>query len=288
MPSEIIQWFPGHMAKTRRMIKENLKNVNVVIEILDARIPLSSRNPEIFKLTEGKPLLILLNKCDLADPLQTEKWVKHYTSDNSFCLPIDCISGSGINKIMPAIETLMSDKIKSYESKGMSGRKLKAMVLGIPNVGKSSLINKLSGTKKTKVENRPGVTLDKQWVPAKENLMLLDMPGVLWPKFDDKIVGENLASTGAIKDTILDIENVAAVLCRRLRENYRDLLYSRYKILDTDDADDLSDYELLLLIGKKRGFLISGGEINVERTANMLLDEFRSSKIGKITLDIIK
>ena len=279
MQEKQIQWFPGHMAKTRRMISENLKNVDIVIEILDARIPRSSRNPEISRLIGQKPSLILLNKCSLADPAMTKGWVNFYTSDSSVCIATDCITGEGLKAIAPA------EKVERYEKKGMNGRTLKAMVLGIPNVGKSSLINKLCGSKKAKVENRPGVTLDKQWFATSVGLDLLDMPGVLWPKFDDRTVGENLALTGAIKDSILDIESLAAVLCSRLVKSYPALLCARYKLESI--PEELQPYQVVELIGKKRGFLVSGGEINTERTANMLLDEFRSGKIGRITLDNI-
>lgn len=285
MPSEIIQWFPGHMAKTRRLITENLKHVDIVIEILDARIPYSSRNPEINRLTEGKPRLVLLNKASLADASKTKYWCNRFSSDTVFCLPTDCVTGEGLSKILPTVKEILADKIERYESKGMSGRRLKAMVLGIPNVGKSSLINKLSGNRKAKVENRPGVTLDKQWFQTGAGLDIMDMPGILWPKFDDKIIGENLAITGAIKDSILNIEEIAYALCTRLRRLYPEMLSTRYKLESMDTYEDLPDYELFELIGKKRGFLISGGEIDAERTANMLLDEFRAAKIGRITLD---
>ncbi|MBO5305962.1 MAG: ribosome biogenesis GTPase YlqF [Clostridia bacterium] len=284
MPSEIIQWFPGHMAKTRRLITENLKHVDIVIEIIDARIPFSSRNPEINRLTEGKPRLVLLNKASLADAAQTKYWCKRFSSDTVFCLPTDCVTGEGIGKILPTIKEILADKLERYESKGMT-RRLKAMVLGIPNVGKSSLINKLSGNRKAKVENRPGVTLDKQWFQTGIGLDIMDMPGILWPKFDDKIIGENLAITGAIKDSILNVEEIAYALCQRLRRLYPDMLTARYKLESMEKYDELEDYDLFELIGKKRGFLISGGEIDTERTANMLLDEFRSAKIGRITLD---
>ena len=286
MPSEQIQWFPGHMAKTRRMISENLKNVDVVIEILDARIPYSSRNPEITKLTENKPSLIILNKANLADPKQNKIWQEHYSTDNSACILVDCLTGEGLNKIFPAIRELLKEKLERYESKGMT-RRVFAMVLGIPNVGKSTLINKLSGGKKAKVENRPGVTRDKQWVSTGIGLDLLDMPGILWPKFEDRTVGENLALTGAIKDDILDIEALAMAYCNRMKTLYPELLSARYKLGETETFADMGDYDLLCYIGKKRGFLISGGEINTERTADMLLDEFRAAKLGRITLDRI-
>ena len=285
MPTDIIQWFPGHMAKTRRLIAENLKNVDVVIELLDARIPRSSRNPEIMRLTEGKPLITLLNKSTLADPAQTEKWVQYYTSEEHICIPFDCLEKKGLDRLLSAVRTVLADKLARYEQKGMHGRKLRAMVVGIPNVGKSSLINLLGGTKKAKVENRPGVTLTPQWVTTKQGLDLMDMPGVLWPRFDDRETGENLAITGAIKDDVVEIETLAVALCRKLRERYPALLAQRYKIDPDIVTGELTDYELFELIGKKRGFLISGGDINTERTANTLLDEFRAAKIGRITLD---
>ena len=284
MPSEQIQWFPGHMAKTRRLITENLKNVDIVIEILDARIPYSSRNPEINRLTEQKPRLVLLNKAALADPKQTEYWCKRLSGENVLCIATDCIQGNGVAKIMPAVREILADKLERYENKGMN-RRLKAMVLGIPNVGKSSLINKISGNGKAKVENRPGVTLNKQWFSTGIGLDIMDMPGILWPKFDNRKVGENLAITGAIKDAVVDVEALAVTLCGRLRQLYPELLCTRYKLDPIENYDDLDDYDLFCLIGRKRGFLISGGEINTERTANMLLDEFRAAKIGRITLD---
>jgi len=285
MPSEQIQWFPGHMAKTRRMISENLKNVDIVIEILDARIPYSSRNPEITKLTADKPTLLLLNKASLADPAQNKRWQKIYTQGETVCLLTDCVTGEGMNRMAPTIKEILADKLRKYEEKGMHGRRVRAMVLGIPNVGKSSLINRICGNKKAKVENRPGVTLDKQWVSTNIGVDLLDMPGILWPKFEERRVGENLALTGAIRDGVLDIETLATVLCKRLRTLYPEELSARYKLGELSQYDELSDYDLFCMIGKKRGFLISGGEINTERTAIMLLDEFRSAKIARITLD---
>lgn len=288
MPSQTIQWFPGHMAKTRRLISENLKNVDIVIEILDARIPYSSRNPEIKKLIENKPSLIILNKASLADPAANRHWCDYYSSDNSICITVDCLTGEGLQSILPAIKTILKDKLERYEAKGMHGRRLFAMVLGIPNVGKSTLINKLSGANKARAEDRPGVTRDKQWFSTGIGVDILDMPGILWPKFEDATVGDNLAFTGAIKDDILDIELLAMKLCRRLRENYPKLLCDRYKLGNIEAYAELDDYDFLCAIGKKRGFLISGGEVNTERTANMILDEFRGCKIGRITLDKIE
>ena len=285
MPTDIIQWFPGHMAKTRRLMKENLRNVDIVIELLDARIPQSSRNPEIEKLTEGKPWVTLLNKSTLADPTQTERWVNYYRARGSVCLAIDCVSGKGLDKLMPAIKTVLAEKIERYAQKGMQGRRLRAMIVGIPNVGKSSLINRLCGGKKAKVENRPGVTLSPQWVTTSQGLDLMDMPGVLWPRFDDRETGENLAITGAIKDDVVEIETLAVALCHKLRYRYPALLAARYKLGEPQSFESLTDAELFAYIGKKRGFLISGGEIDEERTANTLLDEFRAAKIGAITLD---
>ena len=284
MPTENIQWFPGHMAKTRRMISENLKNVDIVIEILDARIPYSSRNPEITRLTAGKPTLLLLNKASLADAEQNKRWQKVYTEGETYCLLTDCSTGEGMNRLAPMIREILADKLRKYEEKGMT-RHVRAMVLGIPNVGKSSLINRICGNKKTKVENRPGVTLDKQWVSTKIGVDLLDMPGILWPKFEEKRVGENLALTGAIRDGILDVESLAVVLCKRLRTLYPAMLSARYKLGDMSQYEELSDFALFEAIGRKRGFLISGGEINTERTAITLLEEFRNCKIGRITLD---
>lgn len=285
MPTDIIQWFPGHMAKTRRLMREKLPQVDVVLELLDARIPVSSRNPEICALTTGKPLVTLLNKSDLADPQKTADFTRLYSGDGKICLAVDCISGKGFDRLMPAVRSLLAEKIARYEEKGMSGRRLRAMVVGIPNVGKSSLINRLSGGKKAKVENRPGVTLTPQWVSTPFGLDLMDMPGVLWPRFDDRETGENLAITGAIKDDVVETETIAVALCGKLRRLYSALLIARYKLGDEAQIANLSDAELFEMIGRKRGFLISGGKIDTERTANVLLEEFRSAKIGRITLD---
>ncbi len=285
MPSDRIQWFPGHMAKTRRMISENLKDVDLVIELLDARIPKSSENPEIARLVATKPRLTLLSKTSLADPTATDAWKKHFASVGRECIFYDCRTGEGISAIAPAARRLCEDRLERYREKGMEGRKLRAMIVGIPNVGKSSLINRLSSTNKAKVENRPGVTLNKQWITTSLGIDLLDMPGILWPKFDDQRVGENLALTGAIRDEIMDIETLACVLAGRLRDRYADLLVSRYK-LKPQDLEETTDFELAELIGRRRGFLISGGEVDFLRTANMFLDEFRGGKIGKITIEM--
>lgn len=273
------------MAKTRRLIADNLKNVDIVIEMLDARIPYSSRNPEIVNLKGGKPSIIILNKASLADPEQNKIWGKYYSSENTACITADCVSGNGISDILPCIKSMLRDKTDKYDAKGMSGRKLYAMVLGIPNVGKSTLINKLCGAKKAKAEDRPGVTLNKQWVSTGIGIDLLDMPGILWPKFEDKEVGENLAFTGAVKDSIMDIEYLAMRLCAKLRVLYPDLLCQRYKLGSISEYDGFDDYDLLCSIGKKRGFLVSGGEVDTVRTSTVLLDEFRGARIGRITLD---
>ncbi len=279
-----INWFPGHMAKTRRMIKENLKNVDIIIELLDARIPRSSKNPEIASIVENKPTLTLLNKSSLANPDVTEQWVKYYKSIGGCAIPVDCVKNDNIKAIGSTVREILKEKISKYESKGMHGKQIKAMIVGIPNVGKSSLVNRLSKTKKAKVEDRPGVTMSKQWVTTDMGFELLDMPGVLWPKFQDRITAENLALTGAIKDAVLDIEELGGILCSRLYDISPDLFCERYK-LSKSDLSEMKGYEMLEKVGRKRGFLISGGEINTERAAIMLLDEFRGCKIGRISLE---
>ena len=285
MQSDTIQWFPGHMAKTRRLIAENLKEVDIIVEILDARIPYSSKNPEIARIIGDKPCLTVLNKASIADKSTTKKWINYYKAKGKYAISVDCITGEGFSGLADAVRDILSDKLKRYEEKGMAGRKLKAMFVGIPNVGKSSLINKLCGSKKAKVENRPGVTLNKQWIPTDIGFDLMDMPGVLWPKFEEKRVGENLAITGAIKDAILDTEYIAVLLCQRLKKIAPEKLMTRYKITQNElDACEM-DYEIFELVGRKRGFLISGGEVNYERTANTLLEEYRSAKIGNISLE---
>lgn len=287
-----IQWFPGHMAKTRRIMKSNLKLVDVVVEIIDARIPYSSRNPEMDYLVGGKPRLILLNKADSADETVTSMWIDYFKRSGVTALATDCRSGKNVSKFHSLLNEMMADKIAEWDAKGMKGRPIRIMIVGIPNVGKSSFINRLAGSKRTKVEDRPGVTRGKQWVNLDGNLELLDMPGVLWPKFEEKIVGERLAFTGAVKDDIIDMEYIACRFLEFLNENYPQLIINRYGVT-TDDIPSNDDetmgcvqgYEILERIGRKRGFLISGGEINTERAAITVLDEFRSGTIGKISLE---
>ena len=285
MPTDIIQWFPGHMAKTRRLITENLKNVHIIIEVLDARVPFSSRNPELRKMTGDKPTILLLNKASLADPAKSREFIKHYTDAHTVCILCDCVTGEGLNRLPEAIRTVLKDRVERYEEKGQSGRHLRAMVVGVPNVGKSTLINRMSGGIKAKAENRPGVTRTKQWVSTKIGIDLLDMPGVLWPKFDDQFTAENLAATGAIRDDILDIEHLALKLVKRLRDMYPKELAARFKLADGDDWQDMTEAQLITLIGKKRGCLIPGGLVDNERVSNLLIDEFRAGKIGRLTID---
>ncbi len=278
-----IQWFPGHMAKTRRMITANLKMVDAVVEITDARIPQSSRNPDLNNLISGKPRVVLLNKCDEADDKTTEKWLNYYKSQGIYAMAADCRSGKGLKNFVPMIKEVLKDLLERRKAKGIIGAPLHLMIVGIPNVGKSSFINRMAKSKKTKVEDRPGVTREKQWVKIDEEIELLDMPGVLWPKFEDKLVGEKLAFTGAVKDDILDIELLASRLLSFLCENsYKDKVISRYNI---EISDEDEGYEILEKVGRKRGMLISGGEVNTERAAITVLDEFRSGKLGKITLE---
>jgi len=283
--SKQIQWFPGHMAKTKRLIRESLSLVDIVIEILDARIPYSSHNPDIEKIAESKPKLILLNKASLASPDICSKWREHYKKKGIECLFTDCNTGEGLGDIMPKINSILAEKLARYSDRGMLGRTLKALVVGIPNSGKSTFINRMAGSAKAKAENRPGVTKDKQWVSTKHGLDLLDTPGVLWPKFEERLVGENLAITGAIKDMILDQEEIACLLISRLRTIAPEALISRYKLTEEELSEELIDFDVLEAIGRKRGFLAARGEINTERTAITLLEEFRSGKIGRVSLE---
>lgn len=281
---KVIQWFPGHMAKTRRAISSNLSLVDAVVEIIDARTPMSSRNPEIDQLTSKKPRIVLLNKCDLADASTTSRWINYFNSENVTALAVDCKSGKGLNKLMPTLRsTVLKELMDKRQRSGMTGAPIRLMILGIPNVGKSSLINRLAGSKRTKVEDRPGVTRTKQWVKLQDNNELLDMPGVLWPKFEDQSAAIRLAFTGAISDDILDIETLAMKLLSFLAENYPQSLADRYKVTAEEGDDGLA---LLEKVGRKRGMVISGGEINTERAAITVLDEFRSGKLGRISLEV--
>ena len=279
-----IQWFSGHMAKTRRVMKESLGLVDIVVELRDARIPKSSRNPEIEKIVGDKPRLVVFNKADIADPAVTKMWQDYYKSHGVRTLALDCRSGKGLKELVPAVRETLADLLAKRRARGMESRPIRMMIVGVPNVGKSSLINRLAGGKKVKVEDRPGVTRGKQWVRLENGIELLDMPGVLWPKFDDKQVGERLAYTGAIKDDVYDLEWVAMRFLALLRERYPQLLEERFKVTAEESAD-LEPYDLLELVGRKRGMMMSGGVVNTERAAITVLDEFRSGKIGRISLE---
>ena len=280
-----IQWFPGHMTKTKRQIQQSLKLVDAVAEILDARIPLSSKNPDLQKLIQNKPKVVLLNKCDMANQTATSRWIDYYASKGITAIAVDCKSGKGLNKFAPAVNNVLSERRERLRAKGMVNPMLRIMIVGIPNVGKSSFINRVAKQNRAKVEDRPGVTRGNQWYSITKNIEMLDTPGVLWPKFDDKIVGERLAFTGAVKDQILDTELLAVRLLDFLRSLKPADFIARFRLEDVD-LDAVDSYELLNIIGKKRGMLVSGGEINTERAAIMLLDEFRSGKLGRITLEM--
>ena len=282
---QTIQWFPGHMTKTKRQIQSSLKLVDAVAEIIDARIPVSSRNPDLAKLVQNKPRVILLNKCDMANQTATKMWIDYFKKQNLVAIPVDCKSGRGLDKFAPAVNTVMSHKIARLKEKGMVNPTIRIMIVGIPNVGKSSFINKMVKKNRAKVEDRPGVTRGNQWYTIAKNLEMLDTPGVLWPKFDDKTVGEHLAITGAVKDQILDIELLAVRLLDFIKELKPADFITRFK-LENEDIENIDSYELLKMIGKKRGMLVSGGEIDTERAAIMLLDEFRSAKLGRITVEM--
>lgn len=286
-----IQWYPGHMTKTRRMIAEQIKNVDAVCEILDARIPLSSRNPDVDELTAGKPRLVVLNRVDQADPEATRKWAAHFRAKGYAVLESDARGGQGTAKFAAAVRELLADKLRAYAERGMAGRVVRVMILGIPNVGKSTFINKVAGRKTARTEDRPGVTRSKQWVPIDRGLELLDTPGILWPKFEDQSVGLNLAFTGAVKDDILDIETLGCHLMAYLGGQYPEAVRTAYKLAELPEREDGENdiawgYRLLTAAGKKRGFLISGGEVDTERMAKILLDEFRGSKLGRFTLEL--
>ena len=286
-----IQWYPGHMTKTRRMIAEQIKNVDAVCEILDARIPLSSRNPDVDELTAGKPRLVVLNRVDQADPEATKKWAAHFRAKGYAVLESDAKGGQGTAKFAGTVRELLADKLRAYAERGMAGRVVRVMILGIPNVGKSTFINKVAGRKTAKTEDRPGVTRSKQWVPIDKGLELLDTPGILWPKFEDQSVGLNLAYTGAVKDDILDVETLGCHLMTYLGEQYPEALKAGYKLPELPEREDEENdvaygYRLLAAAGRKRGFLISGGDVDTERMAKILLDEFRAGKLGRFTLEL--
>ena len=280
-----IQWFPGHMTKTKRQIQASLKLVDAVAEILDARIPVSSRNPDLRNLIQNKPKIVLLNKCDMANQTATKMWIDHYAKQGIKAIAVDCKSGRGLNKFPSAVNEVMSERISRLKAKGMKNPTMRIMIVGIPNVGKSSFINKIAKQNRAKVEDRPGITRGNQWFTISKSLEMLDTPGVLWPKFDDQTVGEHLAFTGAVKDQVIDIELLAVRLLDFLKKLKPAEFIDRFK-LEEIDLDEIDSYELLKIIAKKRGMLISGGEVNTERAAIMLLDEFRAAKLGRITVEM--
>ena len=293
--SASFSWYPGHMAKTKKQIIENLKLIDVVVELIDSRIPISSQNPDIADITKGKRKIIVLNKSDLSDEKQNKLWVEHFKEKGVTALLTDANTGRGIESVTKEIEKMMKDELQKQAEKGRVGRKIRVMVLGIPNVGKSSFINRIAKKTSLQVENRPGVTQKNQWIRINENIELLDTPGVLWPKFESDEVALNLAFTGTIKDNVLQITDIAYYLVKYLLENYREKLCERYKldeeevedILNREEPENVNIYDVVLLIGKKRGAIISGGNIDEEKTARIILDEFRSGTIGKITLERI-
>ena len=277
-----IQWFPGHMTKAQRMIEENLSMVDAVCEILDARIPYSSRNPDIDRLAGDKPRLVILNRFDLADPQMTARWRKYFESRGLAILETDAKSGKGVGSFAPAVRRLLKDKLAAYEAKGQVGRPLRVIILGIPNVGKSTFINRVAGRKAAIAGDKPGVTRGKQWINIDQGLDLLDTPGILWPKFDSQEVGEMLAITNAIKADVLDKETLGANFMLRLRELYPKAIEERYKFVPDPD---MNGFELLEQAAKKRGFLVSRGEYDIERMANTLLGEYHDGKLGRLTLE---
>ena len=291
--STSINWYPGHMAKTRREIIEDLKLIDVVIELLDGRIPISSRNPDIAEITKNKDRIIVLNKSDLSDKKENEKWIKHFKENALIAIECDSNNGRGINEVLRAIEKIKEKEMQQYASKGRTGRKIRAMILGIPNVGKSSFINRVSKTNRLEVGNKPGVTKKKQWIRINDKIELLDTPGVLWPKFDNEKVALNLAYTGSIKDEILPQTEIAYQLLKYLLENYKGSISERYKlstdyidkVLNQNQPDNFNIYEIMQEIGKKRGAIVSGGQVDDEKVARIILDDFRSGKMGKITLE---
>lgn len=283
MNEKVIQWYPGHMAKAGRQMKESLPLIDAVCEIVDARVPESSRNPDLDDIIGTKPRIVLLNKCDLADERATARKIKELSEKGITALPVDCRSGKGLERFEPAVREVLKDKIKANTEKGMAGKPLRVMVVGIPNTGKSSFINRLAGKYRAKVADKPGVTRGNQWFSIGSGIELLDTPGVLWPKFEDPQVGLKLAFIGSIKETTLDIQELAVSLLSVMQKNYPDRLMQRYKLEDIEDIEE--PYVLLEMIAAKRGMLLRKGEYDTERAAVMLLDEYRSGKLGKITLD---
>ena len=286
-----IQWYPGHMTKTRRMIVDQIKHMDAVCEILDARIPVSSRNPDVEELTAGKPRLIVLNRVDQADPAATKVWKQHFLSRGFAVLEANAKEGQGTAKFAAAIRELLKDKIAAYAEKGQAGRMIRVMVLGIPNVSKSTFINKVAKRKTAKTEDRPGVTRSKQWVPIDASLELMDTPGILWPKFEDQSVGLNLAYTGAVKDEIMDLETLSCHLLCYLAEKYPDAIMKGYKLPEIPEREEEENdiawgYRVLEAMGRKRGFVVRGGEVDTERMSKILLDEFRGGKLGRFTLEL--
>lgn len=280
-----IQWFPGHMTKTKRQIQASLKLVDAIAEIIDARIPVSSRNPDLDSIIQNKPRVVLMNKCDMADPSSTQKWINYFKNNGIVAIPIDCKTGRGINKFVSSVNEVLKEKIEKQKAKGLLNPTVRVMIVGIPNVGKSTFINRISKNRKAKAEDKPGVTRGNQWFTINKGFEVLDTPGVLWPKFEDKIVGERLAFTGAVKDQIMDTELLAMRLLDFLKVEKNPIFLERFK-LPNEPIENIESYELLELIGRKRGMLISGGEIDTERAAIMLLDEYRSAKLGKYTFEL--
>ena len=295
LPSTSINWYPGHMAKTKREIAEDLKLIDVVVELLDSRIPLSSQNPDIAELTKGKKKIVVLNKTDLADNVQNELWKKFFDSKGQVCILTDSNLGKGINEVTKAIEEIMKEELEQYAEKGRTGRKIKAMILGIPNVGKSSFINRIIKTNRLEVGNKPGVTRKKQWISINDKINLLDTPGVLWPRFEDEKTALNLAFTGTIKDDVLEQTEIAYQLLKFLLKKYRQNVIERYKMsleyvertLSQNQPENFNIYEIMQEIGRKRGAIISGSRIDDEKTAKIILDDFRSGRLGRITIERI-
>ena len=281
-----IQWFPGHMTKTKRQIQASLKLVDAVAEIIDARIPESSRNPDLDSIIQNKPRVVLMNKCDMADPSSTQKWINYFKNNGIVAIPIDCKTGRSINKFVSSVNEVLKEKIEKQKAKGLLNPTVRVMIVGIPNVGKSTFINRISKNRKAKAEDKPGVTRGNQWFTINKGFEVLDTPGVLWPKFEDKIVGERLAFTGAVKDQIMDTELLAMRLLDFLKVEKNPIFVERFK-LQNENIEEIESYELLELIGRKRGMMMRGGEIDTLRASIMLLDEYRAGKLGRITLDTI-